>query len=116
MEDGGEDYGGLQAIHSNLLTKLTEVREEGTLGAFERETFNRLEQHEAKAIRKRVSKLQEEVRQQEERESRLQKTYKVRFFTLTQNLDVQALKDVERRIQDETLRRNATVSGEAVNY
>ncbi|CAD6189739.1 unnamed protein product [Caenorhabditis auriculariae] len=67
--------GGYQTIHANLSKKFSEVERDLELSKIERETFRRLAEHEQKAIRKRVSRLQEEVKKQEEREKELQKLY-----------------------------------------
>ncbi|VDM63862.1 unnamed protein product [Angiostrongylus costaricensis] len=67
--------GGYQAIHTNLASKLAEVRNELEMAIIEKETFRRLAEHETKSINKRVSRLQNEVRQQEMREKELQKVH-----------------------------------------
>uniref|UniRef100_A0A158P6V8 Cell division cycle 5-like protein n=1 Tax=Angiostrongylus cantonensis TaxID=6313 RepID=A0A158P6V8_ANGCA len=67
--------GGYQAIHTNLASKLAEVKNELEMAIIEKETFRRLAEHETKSINKRVSRLQNEVRQQEMREKELQKVH-----------------------------------------
>ncbi|KAK6731884.1 hypothetical protein RB195_008001 [Necator americanus] len=95
--------GGYQAIHTNLASKLAEVRNEVEMAAIERETFRRLSEHEAKSINKRVSRLQEEVRQQEKRERELQEVHG-------------KLKDQHWKLEQLELRSQATVGAEPVAY
>ncbi|VDO50705.1 unnamed protein product [Haemonchus placei] len=95
--------GGYQAIHTNLAAKLAEVRNELEMAAIEKETFRRLSEHEMKSINKRVSRLQQEVRQQEARERELQKVYG-------------KLKDQHWKLEQYELRNQATVQAEPVTY
>ncbi|KHJ95777.1 hypothetical protein OESDEN_04276, partial [Oesophagostomum dentatum] len=95
--------GGYQAIHTNLASKLAEVRTELEMAEIEKETFRRLSEHEAKSINKRVSRLQEEVRQQEERERELQEVHG-------------KLKDQHWKLEQLELRSQATVGAEPVAY
>ncbi|KAK6015705.1 hypothetical protein OSTOST_18842 [Ostertagia ostertagi] len=95
--------GGYQAIHTNLASKLAEVRNELEMAAIEKETFRRLAEHEMKSINKRVSRLQEEVRQQEARERELQKAHG-------------KLKDQHWKLEQYELRSQATVQAEPVTY
>ncbi|EYC45961.1 hypothetical protein Y032_0412g974 [Ancylostoma ceylanicum] len=95
--------GGYQAIHTNLASKLAEVRNELEMAAIEKETFRRLSEHEAKSINKRVSRLQEEVRQQEARERELQEIHG-------------KLKDQHWKLEQLELRSQATVGAEPVAY
>ncbi|CAO4362005.1 unnamed protein product [Caenorhabditis nigoni] len=67
--------GGYQAIHDKLCKKFQEVTNEIELSKIEKATFERLGEHELKAINKRVGRLQQEVQTQEVREKELQKTY-----------------------------------------
>ncbi|KAK6047725.1 hypothetical protein COOONC_14769 [Cooperia oncophora] len=97
------DYGEFQAIHTNLASKLAEVRNELDMAAIEKETFRRLAEHEMKSINKRVSRLKEEVRQQEARERELQKTYG-------------KLKDQRWKLEQYEIRSQATVQAEPVTY
>ncbi|EGT57064.1 hypothetical protein CAEBREN_31966 [Caenorhabditis brenneri] len=64
-----------QAIHDKLCKKYQEVTNETELANIEKTTFQRLGEHELKAINKRVGRLQQEVKTQEAREKELQKTY-----------------------------------------
>ncbi|KAJ1361688.1 hypothetical protein KIN20_020995 [Parelaphostrongylus tenuis] len=95
--------GGYQAIHTNLASKLAEVRNELEMAIIEKETFRRLAEHEAKSINKRVSRLQREVRQQEMREKELQIVHG-------------KLKDQHWKLEQYELRNQATVGAEAVTY
>ncbi|KAF1770830.1 hypothetical protein GCK72_002654 [Caenorhabditis remanei] len=67
--------GGYQAIHDKLCKKYQEVSNEIEMANIEKKTFERLGEHELKAINKRVGRLQQEVKTQEAREKDLQKTY-----------------------------------------
>lgn len=95
--------GGYQAIHTNLASKLAEVKNELEMAIIEKETFRRLAEHETKSINKRVSRLQNEVRQQEMREKELQKVHG-------------KLKDQHWKLEQYELRNQATVGAEAVTY
>lgn len=95
--------GGYQAIHANLAAKFGEVRNELEMAAIEKETFRRLAEHEMKSINKRVSRLQEEVRQQEARERELQKAHG-------------KLKDQRWKLEQYEIRSQATVGAEPVQY
>ncbi|VDP02898.1 unnamed protein product [Heligmosomoides polygyrus] len=95
--------GGVQAIHANLAAKFGEVRNELEMAAIEKETFRRLAEHEMKSINKRVSRLQEEVRQQEARERELQKAHG-------------KLKDQRWKLEQYEIRSQATVGAEPVQY
>ena len=55
--------------------KLEAAQQEIEMARVEKETFRRMAEHESKAITKRVSKLKEEVKKQEEREKELQNIY-----------------------------------------
>lgn len=67
--------GGYQAIHDKLCKKYQEVTTEIEMANIEKKTFERLGEHELKAINKRVGRLQQEVTTQETREKDLQKMY-----------------------------------------
>lgn len=88
-------------------------------------SFRRLSEHEAKSINKRVSRLQEEVRQQEARERELQEIHgKLKggswilhgftcFFELYRALSVL---DQHWKLEQLELRSQATVGAEPVAY
>lgn len=107
-----------QAIGSSLASKLEVVQNEIEMARIEKETFRRMAEHEAKAVTKRVSKLREEVKKQEEREKELQKIYsdykgnQLSFFFNLSHIS----SDREWRIQQHELRKDATVKADAVNY
>ncbi|VDN24766.1 unnamed protein product, partial [Cylicostephanus goldi] len=106
-----------QAIHTNLASKLAEVRTELEMAEIEKETFRRLSEHEAKSINKRVSRLQEEVRQQEARERELQEVHgklKERdgFYFLVDLV----VPDQHWKLEQLELRNKATVGAEPVQY
>uniref|UniRef100_A0A1I7W7P1 Uncharacterized protein n=1 Tax=Heterorhabditis bacteriophora TaxID=37862 RepID=A0A1I7W7P1_HETBA len=79
------------AIHSNLASKLADVRNEIDMATIEKETFRRLAEHEAKSIAKRVLRLREE------------KIYS-------------ELKEQQWKLEQVEVRRQATVAVEPVAY
>lgn len=73
------------------------------MGELEAETFNRLKEHEAEIIPRRLERLAAEVKLQESRERELQKAF------LAKQRMLQELKAME-------IREAATVSADAIPY
>ncbi|KAI1709251.1 pre-mRNA splicing factor component domain-containing protein [Ditylenchus destructor] len=67
--------GGYAQIQANLQAKIDQLRKDQDRLLIELKTFQRLEENELKAIYKRRTTLQEELREQEEREKILQKRF-----------------------------------------
>ncbi|TKR93366.1 hypothetical protein L596_007838 [Steinernema carpocapsae] len=96
-------FGGYTNIAQGLSKKVTDLQNERSSLYMELETFKRLAQHEDKSIEKRLYKLNVDVTKQNERERELQKTYGT-------------LQDVQWKLEQTDVQRNATISGEAINY
>ncbi|PAV59813.1 hypothetical protein WR25_08024 [Diploscapter pachys] len=95
--------GGYASIYSSIVTKLNEVHNELDLTNIDMETFRRLSEHEEKAIQKRLSRLREETKRQQDRERRLQHLYSAH----SQNA---------WNIRQTQMRNDATVSAQPVQY
>ncbi|CAB3408393.1 unnamed protein product [Caenorhabditis bovis] len=95
--------GGYQAIHEKLCKKFQEVERDIEMTRIEKDTFSKLAEHEQKAIRKRVGRLQEEVKTQEVREKELQKIYS-------------KLSDQQWKLSQVEIRNNASTTGAPVSY
>ncbi|CAI2319888.1 unnamed protein product [Caenorhabditis sp. 36 PRJEB53466] len=95
--------GGYQAIHDKLCKKYQEVTNEIEMASIEKQTFERLGEHELKAIHKRVGRLQQEVGTQETREKELQKTYS-------------KLSEKQWKLSQIEIRNEASTTGAPVTY
>ncbi|CAJ0956739.1 unnamed protein product, partial [Mesorhabditis belari] len=95
--------GGYNAIHASLVQKIQDRQTDIEYTSIELSTFKRLAEHEEKAINKRVGKITDEVRRQEDRERGLQKTY-------------QELLQTQRLLEQYKIRENATTTAAPVSY
>uniref|UniRef100_A0A1I7ZZJ6 Myb_Cef domain-containing protein n=1 Tax=Steinernema glaseri TaxID=37863 RepID=A0A1I7ZZJ6_9BILA len=95
--------GGYMNIANGLTKKLTDLQNERSLLHMELETFRNLAAHEDKSIAKRVHKLTVDVEKQHERERDLQKKFG-------------ELQDLHWKLEQAHIKKQATVSAEAVSY
>ncbi|MFH4975092.1 hypothetical protein AB6A40_001801 [Gnathostoma spinigerum] len=94
---------GYHSIAQNLRKRIEEVRNEADACLREKNTFELLEQMESRSIEKRLSKLTEEVTQQEAREADLQ----IQYAELLQE---------KWKIEQNILREQATFVAQPITY